>query len=179
MSRVSARRGNMRPFITIVGGAVAAAMIFGSGWRMSTKKVQKIENDRRIATEALRTSQLALQGREATLHQLEARRQLDLAQLALGQRNYGVARERVSEALARLATARRIGAVSSADLGAAQGILAGLREIDDTAAPRLADAARAMDEQFLKTIPPPDSVSPVTVPPPTANDAPLYPEIGR
>ena len=165
---------NLRKFIATTFVIVVGAMLFGSGWRMSTKKVQKIENERRIATEALRDAELAIQGRETIVHQLEARRQIDLAQRALGERNYGVARQHVSEALARLATAKKIGSVSAADSTAVEATLKSLTDVTDADSGKLTEAIKALDAGLAKTVPAPGDVTPVTVPPPTANDAPDY-----
>lgn len=165
---------NMRKFIATTFSIVVGAMLFGSGWRMSTKKVQKIENERRIVSEALRNAELAIQGRETIVHQLEARRQIDLAQRALGERNYGVARQHVSEALARLATARKIGAVSAADSTAVEAILQGVTSPTDADSGKLSEAIKSLDAGLAKSVPAPDAVTPVTVAPPTANDAPDY-----
>ena len=164
----------LRKFIATTFVIVVGAMLFGSGWRMSTKKTQKIENERRIAVEALRTSELSIQGREATIHQLEARRQIDLAQRSLGERNYGVARQHVSEALARLATASKIGATTAANTSAVESALKNLADLSDADSGKLTEAVKTLDESLTKTVPAPDAVTPVTVAPPTANDAPDY-----
>ena len=165
---------NMRKFIATTFAIVIGAMLFGSGWRMSTKKTQKIENERRIAVERVRNAELAIQGREAIIHQLEARRQIDLAQRALGERNYGLARQHVSEALARLSTAKKIGSVSAVDSAAVEATLKSLTDVSDADSAKLTEAIKTLDAALAKTVPAPDAVTPVTVPPPTANDSPDY-----
>ena len=93
---------NMKLWILGIGVPVVLASTYWSGGMPSKKERIRLKEELKESRQATRTTQLALQGREATLHQLEARRQLDLAIQEIGGRNYGVARQHVSEALARL-----------------------------------------------------------------------------
>lgn len=163
---------NLKPWILGIGIPVALASTYWSGGMPSKKERIRLKEELKESRQAIRTGQLALQGREAVLHQLEARRQLDLAIQEIGGRNYGVAREHVSAALARLATAQKIGAASAADLEAPVATLTGMKDLSDSDAATLAQVAKQMDAALEKSVPPADTVSEVTVPAPTANDIP-------
>lgn len=168
----------------LVGGAlVILAMTYGSGMRAQKKKLEKQGNELKIARQELRATQLTLQGRDLLLQQWEARRQVDRALVALEARNFGTARERLNEAAGRLEAVAKVRALNVAALEAVPAALKAvpLEAMPNVEAPRsaLLAIARRMDAELDKVVPKPDTLSAVTVQPPTANDVPLYPEIGR
>jgi hypothetical protein len=163
---------NMKPLILTIGIPVVLASTYWSGGMPSKKERIRLKEQLKETRQIVRTTELALQAREATIHQLEARRQVDLALQEIGARNYGVARQRVSEALSRLATAKKIGAATSAELSGPEATLTGMKDLTDADTAALGEAARQMDVALAKSVPAPDAVTPVTIPPPTANDIP-------
>ncbi len=163
---------NFKPWILGIGIPVTLLSTYWSGGMPSKKERIRLKEELKEVRQVVRTTELQLQAREATLHQLEARRQVDLALQEIGARNYGVARQRVSEALARLTTAKKINSLSAADLSKPEATLTGLTELSDASAARLHEVAGQLDAALTRTVPAPDAVTPVTVPPPTANDIP-------
>ncbi|MGC4043100.1 MAG: hypothetical protein QM758_04785 [Armatimonas sp.] len=163
---------NMKPWILGIGIPVVLVSTYWSGGMPSKKERIRLKEELKASQQDIRTGQLAIQGREGTIHQLEARRQLDLAIQEIGGRNYGVARQHVSDALTRLQTAQKIGAATAADMTAPINTLTGLKDLTDTDAATLAQVAKQMDTALQSSVPAADAVSPVTVPPPTANDIP-------
>jgi hypothetical protein len=178
----AAQQTRIRRLILGIGSLVVLAMVYGSGMRQSTRKLRVLENTLKVARQDARSAQLALQAREAQLQQLEARRQLALALSALDARNYGIASERVAEAARRLQTAESVGAATTADTGTLSRTLTSFQipAGANLEQPRsaLLDAAKELDAALRKVVPEPTALTPVTVPPPTANDVPNY-EIGR
>jgi hypothetical protein len=163
---------NFKPWILGIGIPVTLLSTYWSGGMPSKRERIRLKEELKESRQVIRTTQLAMQAREATLHQLEARRQVDLAIQEIGGRNYGVARQHVSEALARLTTTQKIGATTSADLAAPMATLTGMKDLTDADASVLAGVAKQMDAALQKSVPAPDAVSRITIPPPTANDIP-------
>lgn len=180
----ASRQQKVRIAILVGGFVIALAFAYGSGMRGQKKALETVKQDRRVLLERLRLTELKLQGRDALLQQLEARRQIALALLALDQRNFGIVRERLDAAAERLETADRVGAASAAALGGG----ADLRGVKVEVGPdlealraRLLALAQRMDAELTKVAPPPTEISPVTIPVPNLNDTPRLPgpEIGR
>lgn len=81
----------LRWAILILGSLIVLAMAYGTGLRQSTSKL-------RNTNEQLRAARADVAGRDTAIRQLEARRQLHLALLALDQRNFGIAQSRLNAA---------------------------------------------------------------------------------
>jgi len=163
--------------VLIIGGAIfVIAMSYGSGMRAQVKKIQKQYEDVKIYRQEARVAQLTAQARDAQLHQLEARRLLDVAQDALSKGDAAKAKAAATEAVTRLQTAQKADAATAADFSGLADDLAHVN-FSDTAAARLAlvGFAAAMDEKFAQVngLPAPDALTSVTIPPPTDNDKPV------
>lgn len=87
-----------RAAILIIGVLVLIGMAYGSGLRGGTRRVQAAEAELRRVSARADAAQADLSVRDATIRQLEARRQLHLALIALDQRNFGTAQTHLQAA---------------------------------------------------------------------------------
>lgn len=159
-----------RLFILVTGFFIILAMAYGSGMRGQIKKLQNLTQDLKIARRGLRSSELARRADIALLHQLEARRLLDLSLESIAARNYGIAVEQLKSAVAHLETASEAKAANTADL---ETVLASLKALTGESSPnpsQVSDLAHQMDLELGKVVPKADYVSLMTIPPPTGND---------
>ena len=80
-----------RAAILIIGALVLVGMAYGSGLRTSTKRLAEAKQELlRVQTQA-DAARSDVARRDTTIRQLEARRQLHLALIALDERNFGTA----------------------------------------------------------------------------------------
>jgi hypothetical protein len=179
----AARDRRVRTILLIVGSVVLLAMVYGSGMRSQVRKIQAINERRKLADQNYRVAQRELRLRLAIAQQLESRRRLDLALAELDRRNFGVAQEHIHTAADLLNTAQKANA-STPDLSdiAVQLGAMNLVSATDVAAARvpLVDAARKMDAalnpfiaSFLETSAKADAAHPIKAP--TMNDVPMPP----
>ena len=167
------KRVNLRPFILWGGAFVLLASAFGSGMRMMKHQRDDLYHNNQVVMQELRTTQLTLQGREAQAHLLEARRLLDGSLREIGKRNFGVAEQDITEAKKRLETVEKSKAVGLMNIAPVQATLASITTLSDSSGPVINSIIEQMDAGLQKTpILPADTLSPVTVAPPTANDIP-------
>ena len=173
--------------ILIIGSAIILAIFYGSGMRAQTKRLQAINEQRKVAEQNYRDAQREQRIRLAVAQQLEGRRQASLALLELDKRNFGAAQERLSEASKRLqaanvadssvpnlaAIAEKFGAinlVATPDTGAQRTtILALVDEMDK--------AMTDFTPDFLNRSVAADTANPIKKP--TMNDVPLPPAMGN
>ncbi|HVK02935.1 MAG TPA: hypothetical protein VM490_05645 [Armatimonadaceae bacterium] len=175
----TARKDRIVRTVILVGGTIfLIAMSYGSGMRAKVGEIKRGNEQRKVLQTDLRTTELSLVAREAQLQQWEARRLLSVALADLDQRNFGTAQGRLREAAARLETARKPGAATTADLNA---VAERLKSIDlppsaDIGQQRaeLLAIARDMDAALASVAPKPDELYVVKTPRPTANDVPIY-----
>lgn len=174
------RDRRMRLFIVIVGSLVILAMTYGSGMRAQVRRIRDIEEKRKAIDQELRQSQRNGRLRLAAVEQLEARRQVSLALMALDQRNFGIAQKNVTEA-ARLLDVAQKADTTNPDLS---GVATSLHQMSivaaaDISAQRnaLLSTATQMDKtfdaytpQFLQTSAADDDIHPIQKP--TMNDVP-------
>lgn len=162
-------RFNKTQWIILVSGTLfILAMTYGSGMRSQVKKLQKLTEEYKITRRNLRSSELARKADIALLHQLEARRELDLVLQAIAQRNFGIANELLKSIVAHLNTAKQAEAANTAALDTLIPVLSSLGETPDPT--KLTELAHSMDVELEKVSPKTDYKSEVTVPPPTGND---------
>ncbi|MCX6367843.1 MAG: hypothetical protein NTX57_14230 [Armatimonadetes bacterium] len=154
--------------ILVTGSLFVLGIAYGSGMRSQTKKLQTLTQELKINRRNLRASELARYADIALMHQLEARRLLDLSLEAIAQRNYGIAQEQLKTTTLHLEMAQQAQAANTAELGALIPMLSSLGETPDPT--KLTELAHQMDTQLNKVAPKPDYKSEVTVPPPTGND---------
>jgi hypothetical protein len=154
--------------ILITGTLFVLAIVYGTGMRSQTKKLQNLTQELKIIRRNLRSSELARQSDIALVHQLEARRLLDRTLEAIAARNYGIAAELLKTTAAHLTTAQQAKAANTAALDALIPALTTLGETPDPT--KLTELAHQMDVELDKVAPKPDYKSEVTVPPPTGND---------
>lgn len=105
----------VRTWILIIGTLFVLAMAYGSGMRGQVKKLQAVNEERKVDGQDLRLSHGGLLLRRVLLQQMEARRQADLALLELDNRNFGTAQEHLTQAVALLNTAREAAASAAAE----------------------------------------------------------------
>jgi hypothetical protein len=105
----------VRRFLLIGGGIFALTMAFGSGMRAQTRQLKKTYEQYKIYRQEARVAQLAVQGNEAQIHQLEARRLLDVAQNDLDRSDAKAAEATILEIVTRLETAQKADAATAAD----------------------------------------------------------------
>lgn len=151
-----------------LGTLFILAMTYGSGMKSQVHKLQRLTEEFKITRRNLRSSELARKSDIALIHQLEARRKVDLALEALAQRNYGIAQEKLKEVGAHLTSAKDAQAAGTANLDATRSALTTLGENPDPT--RLTELAHQMDVELEKVSPKTDYRSEITVPPPTGND---------
>ena len=154
--------------ILVTGTLFILAIVYGTGMRSQTKKLQNLTQELKISRRNLRSSELARQSDIALVHQLEARRLLDRTLEAIAARNYGIASELLKTTATHLTTAQQTQAANTAVLDALIPTLATLGETPDPT--KLTELAHQMDAALEKVAPKPDYKSEVTVPPPTGND---------
>ena len=159
-----------RKFILISGSLIILAMAYGSGMRGQVKKLQNITQDLKIARRGLRSSELARRADIALLHQLEARRLLDLALEAIAARNYGIATQQLKAAVAHVETASGAQAANTADLAPVLPKLKALSGESNPNPSQVSELAHQMDTALDKVAPKADYLSSLTIPPPTGND---------
>lgn len=165
----------VRQFLLIGGGIFALTMAFGSGMRWRNRELKQTYESYKVYRQEARVAQLAVQGGEAQIHQLEARRLLDVAQNQLARGDGDGAQTTVTELVTRLETAQSADAATTADFA---GLIADLKNLslDDKTAGRLSLAgfAAAMDEKWAaqdSRLAPTD-LSTVKIAPPTDNEKP-------
>lgn len=161
-------RGKVQRFILISGSIIIVAMAYGSGMRGQVKKLQDITQQLKITRRGLRASELGRQADIALVHQLEARRLLDLALEAITARNYGIAQEQLKNATTHLETASKIQATNIADTARVLSALKGLS--GDPNPTQITELAHQLDTELDKVSPKTDYQIQSTVPPPTGND---------
>jgi len=172
-----------RAIILIVGSVILLAMVYGSGMRSQVKKLQAINEQRKLAEQNYRAAQRDLHLRLAVAQQLEARRRLDLALVELDKRNFGAAHENVRTAADLLNAAQKANA-NTPDLSGIPSELGAMNLVSatDVATARmpLVEAARRMDKAlspfvpgFLDASAKADAAHPIKAP--TMNDVPLPP----
>jgi|GEM_PF-2299451 hypothetical protein len=173
-----ARDRTVRLVILIGGFLFLLAMAYGSGMRAKVGEVKRMNEQRKVLQTDLRATELSLVAREAQLQQWEARRLLSSALEELDRRNFGTAQERLREAAARLETAQKAGAATTADLTEQA---ARLKSLDLPASANIEaqrvqvlTLAREMDAALAPLAPKPDEMYVVKTPRPTANDVPVY-----
>lgn len=170
------QQAQVRQFIIWGGAAFVFAMAYGSGMRARTKEIGELNERRKVFQQEARLAQMTNQADEARLHQLEARRLLDVAADALDRGDADGAKTAVAEALTRLKTAASANAATTGDFTGLISDLSAL-SLDDAPAAKIALSgfAHAMDETFARIggLPAPNSLSKVTVIPPTDNDKPV------
>ncbi len=161
----------VRQFLLVGGGVFAIAMAYGSGMRAQVRIIQREHEQYKIFRQEARIGQLAVRGREAQVHQLEARRLLDVAETARERGDIGAVQTAINTAVIRLETAQTADAATGLDF---TGVLAELKLLAPTDGASLKDAARAMDAQFKEssTLPAPDALTKITIAPPTDNEKP-------
>ena len=91
-----------RAAILIIGVLVVVGMTYGAGLRSATRRLKQANEEMRRVTARADAFQADVALRDATIRQLEARRQLHLALLALDQRNFGTAQSHLHAAGALL-----------------------------------------------------------------------------
>jgi hypothetical protein len=167
------KRVNMKPLILGIGFLVCLAAAFGSGMRAMKRERDALYHDKQLVTQDLRTTQLTLQGRETQAHLLEVRRQLDVSLREVGQRNFGAAETHLKVAKAHLETIQKSNTVGLIDVAPVQTALGNLTTLSDTSGPALNEVITQIDTGLEKTpVLAAETLSSVTVPPPTANDIP-------
>jgi hypothetical protein len=175
--------------ILIVGGAITAAMLYGSGMRSKVHEVRAVTNDLKIMGQKYRDAQRDLRYRLTVSYQLEARRQLALALDEMEKRNFGVAQERLASTISLLETAQKAG-TTAPDFSL---LITKLKSVSLTATENIGeqrgainDLAREMDttlsgfvQEFLTSKKAEDDAEPIKRS--SLNDVPLPPgnEIGR
>ncbi|MBC8137604.1 MAG: hypothetical protein H8F28_17110 [Fibrella sp.] len=165
----------VRQFLLIGGGIFALTMAFGSGMRWRSRELKHTYELYKIYRQEARVAQLAVQGGEAQIHQLEARRLLDVAQNDLGRSDTDAAKATVAELVTRLQTAQAANAATTADF---TGLIADIKNLslaDKTAAKlSLGLFALAMDEKLSQSGSrlAPNELSTVKIAPPTDNEKP-------
>lgn len=165
----------VRQFLLVGGVVFALTMAYGSGMRAQVEENKKTHEKYKIVRQEARVAQLATQASEAQVHQLEAHRLLNVAANALERGDTGAAKSAVADSVTRLRTAQSVDAATAPDFSA---LLTDLEAVPlDDAAPAilaLNGFAGAMDETFARTasLPAPDALTPVTIPPPTDNEKP-------
>jgi hypothetical protein len=178
-----ARNRRTRKIILIVGSIVLLAMVYGSGMRSQVRKIQAINEQRKLAEQNYRVAQRDLRLRLAVAQQLEARRRLELAMGELDRRNFGVAHDHIRTAADLLNAAQKAN-TNTPDLSALAAQLEAINLVSatDVAAARLplVDAAHKMDAalspfipRFLDASVKADAAHPIKAP--TMNDVPLPP----
>ncbi len=162
--------------VLLIGGSIfALSMAYGSGMRSRVREIQHNYELYKIFRLKARGGQLDVQANQAQIHQLEARRLLDIARKDLGRGDTGAAKATVAEAITRLRTAQIANAATTADFAGLITDLGNLSLADAATAARSLDGfATTMDEKFAASnvLPAPDTLSPVTIPPPTDNEKP-------
>lgn len=119
-----------RAAILIIGALVLVGMAYGSGLRTSTKRLAEAKQVLlRVQTQA-DAARSDVARRDTTIRQLEARRQLHLALIALDERNFGIAQGHLNAAAILLGNA-----------GGGEGIAALTKEIRGTNLVAAADFA--------------------------------------
>ena len=91
-----------RAAIWIIGTILVIAIAYGSGMRANVKRAAQSEARERAKVGELAVARADLAERDRRIAQMEARRQLHLALLALDERNFGIAQQRLSHAGALL-----------------------------------------------------------------------------
>ncbi len=165
----------VRRFLLIGGGIFALTMAFGSGMRARSKELKHTYELYKVYRQEARVAQLAVQGGEARIQQLEARRLLEVAQNDLARGDADAAKATVSELVTRLRTAKGANAATTADLDAMIADIENLSLADKAAAQRsLAGFAAAMDEKLAQSGArlAPDELTAVKIAPPTDNEKP-------
>ncbi|MBC7809188.1 MAG: hypothetical protein H7145_23890 [Akkermansiaceae bacterium] len=165
----------VRQFLLIGGGIFALTMAFGSGMRARSRELKQTYELYKVYRQEARVAQLAVQGGEAQIHQLEARRLLDVAQNDLTRGDTNAAEATIAELVTRLETAQEANAATTADL---TGLIADIKNLslsDKTSARlSLSGFATAMDAKLsqLGARLAPDELSTVKIAPPTDNEKP-------
>jgi len=164
----------VRQFLLVGGAVFAIAMAYGSGMRAQVRVIQKEHEQYKIFRQEARVGQLAVRGREAQVQQLEARRLLDVAENALKRGDTSAAQTAVRTAVTRLETAQAADTATGLDFAAILAELKAMSSPDADNAKSLRDIADAMDAQFAQsdTLPAPDTLTEVTIAPPTDNEKP-------
>ncbi len=132
----------MRATILVVGTLIALAMAYGSGLGQGNRAARKARDARDAAEVKLSMARTEVSARDAILRQLEARRQMHLALLALDDRNFGIAQQHLSGAANLLSTGanaslagqiKAVSIVAAGDMGQQrQQILDFTRQLDSS-----------------------------------------------
>ncbi|MBC8142986.1 MAG: hypothetical protein H7Y38_16300 [Armatimonadetes bacterium] len=164
----------VRQFLLVGGGIFAITMAYGSGMRAQVPKLKQAHKDFTVYRQEARIGQLAVRGQQVLVHQLEARRLLDVAETARERGDPGAAQAAIAEAITRLETAQAADAATGLDFAR---VIADLKEVsspDVDTTKSLRDVAATMDAQFKEsnTLPAPDALAPITIDRPTDNEKP-------
>lgn len=161
-------------FLLVGGGIFAVTMAYGSGMRAQVPKLKQAHKDYVVYRQEARIGQLAVRGQEVLVHQLEARRQLAIAEASLERGDSGAAQTAINTAVTRLQTAQTADAATGLDFAAMIADLQNLSLDDVSAAKSLRGFADAMDAQFQtgNTLPAPDALTAITIDRPNENEKP-------
>lgn len=157
----------------VVGTIIVLLIAYGSGMRSQTWKLKAAAETRISAERDARLARLEVTARDATIQQLEARRQLHLTLLELDRRNFGTAQGHLTAAASRLESAQALGSATSADFSA---LVPRLREMNltttaaDFAAQReqMLALVQEMDRALVVTGPQQEAQKSAIPPPPAA-----------
>jgi septation ring formation regulator EzrA len=179
----------VRLALLIGGSLIVLAMTYGAGMRRQMGKLKEMNEQRKIVEQQYREAQRDLHYRLAVAYQLEGRRQVALALDEMERRNFGVAQERLTNAVKLLETAQSAN-TNAVDLSA---FIPRLTQTNLTATENIGEQrtalntlAREMDAKFTGFVPDfltaktqEDAANPIKKV--TMNDVPLPPgnEIGR
>ena len=173
----------VRTTILVGGGLFVVAMAYGSGMRAQVKKIQAINEVRKLSDQNYRDAQRKLRLRLAVVEQVEARREVALSLAELDKRNFGTAGEHLQAAARYLQEAQRQNATVP-DLSPVNEKLSAIHFVaSDNIEPQrnaVLEVAAQMDTALSGFVPAfiddsakDDTAHPIVMP--TMNDVPLPP----